>query len=244
MKAIAEHLWPLLLLLCRALLAAEPSPDELVKIADEFRGPQGTFSCDVKVEDKNGDTSTGETTYKVYVKDIDYSLVETMQPERLKGRKLLMRRNNLWLYLPTVKRPTRVSLQQKLTGEVANGDIARTNFSSDYSAKLEGIEKIGDKDCYKLALTARQKDVTYRSITYWVEKGTHRPVKAEFYALSGKLLKTGEYSHFVPYLGHPRMTEMLIRDALQSSRQSHLTYSNYKQESLSDSFFSKESLSE
>ncbi len=234
----------LLFLLAATAAYAVPSADEMVKLADEARGPSGSFSFDVKVEDVDGGTVTRETIYKVYSKDIEYSLCETTAPERLKGRKLLMRGNDLWLYLPSIRRPTRVSLQQKLTGEVSNGDIARTDFSHDYSAQLAGDEKTGGKECHKLSLTARHKDVTYRSITYWVEKGTYRPVKAEFFALSGKSLKTGEFSHYAQVLGKLRMTELLITDALNPKRQSHLTYSNQKKESLSDSFFSKESLSE
>jgi hypothetical protein len=227
-----------------ALGAAEPSADEIVKRADDARGPSGTYSFQVSVEDRDDSGVIRETGYKVYSKDITYTLVETISPERLKGRKLLMRENDLWLYLPTVKRPTRVSFQQRLTGEVSNGDLARTNFYKDYEPTLEGSETIKDKSCYKLGLVARNKEVTYRRITYWVEKTTFHPVQAEFFAISGKLLKTGEYLEFGGVLDKQRVTAMVIRDALQPSKQSRMKYSNYRRETLNDSFFNKESLAE
>lgn len=226
------------------LAAAEITADQIVKNADEARGPQGTYSCHVKVDDIEAGTVSSETTYKVYSKNVDLTLIDTIAPPRLLGRKLLMRDNDLWLYLPTVKRPTRVSFQQRLTGEVSNGDIARTNFAKDYDAKLVGTETMKGKVCYKLSLTAKRKEVTYRSIMYWVDKSNFRPIKVDFYALSGKLLKSGEYSSPKPVLGKIRMTEMIITDALRATRQSHLLYSDYKVEKLDDSFFNKETLGE
>jgi hypothetical protein len=234
----------LLLLFALRAIAADLSPDEIVRRADEARGPQGTYSFRAKVEDLNDGKVSAETTYKVYSKDLDLVLIETVAPARLKGRKLLMRGNDLWSYMPTIKRPIRVGFQQRLTGEVSNGDIARTNFAKDYDAKLEGTETVKGRSCYKLGLTAKHKEVTYRSLTYWVEKGTCNPVKADFYALSGKLLKSGEYSHPETVLGKTRLTDMLITDALHPSRQSRLHCFDYRREKLDDSFFNKESLAE
>jgi hypothetical protein len=220
------------------------APEEIVKKADEARAPQGDFSCLVEVQDKDGDTVSAKTTYKVYSKGNDLTLVQTVAPARLVGRKLLMRENDLWLYLPSVKRPTRVGFQQRLTGEVSNGDLASTNFAKDYDAKIVGDDTLDGHACYKLELTAKRKDVTYNSITYWVEKNNFHPRKAEFHALSGKLLKTGIYSRYAPELGKERVSQMIITDALHPTRQSVLQYKEYRREKLNDRLFNKESLAE
>jgi len=229
---------------CAALFAADPTPDEIVKKADEARGPRGTYSFTVSVEDVVDGKTDSTTTYKVYSKDVEQTRIETIAPARQKGRKLLMSGNDLYLYLTTVKRPTRVSFQQRLTGEVSNGDLARTNFAKDYEAKLLGSEAVNGKQAYKLGLTAKHKDVTYRSITYWVDKSNNYPLKAEFFALSGKLLKTGEYSDPAEALGRQRLSRMTISDAIRPARQSKLHYTEYKKETLDDSFFNKESLAD
>lgn len=220
------------------------SPQEIVKKADEARYPEGQFSFLVKVTDKDGSSDASETVYLVHTKDNDNSLVETKSPERMRGRKLLMKKHDLWMFLPTLKKPTRVSFEQRLTGEVSNGDLARTNFASDYEAKFISEEKVDNKFCYKLLLTANNKDVAYRQIVYWVEKTSFFPVQVKFYALSGKLLKTGKYSGVQNVLDKNRVTQLTITDALHGKRQSTLNYFNFKKNSYDETFFSKESLSD
>jgi len=222
------------------------TPEEMVKKADLARMPPGAVIFSVSVKDA-GSAGQKETRFRVSSKtsgNRNFSLVETTYPERLQGRKILMRENDLWLYLPTISRPTRISLQERLSGEVSNGDISRTNFSGDYNATLGGNETVNGKSCVKLLLQARHKDVTYSKIDYWLDAKTYAPVKAAFYALSGKLLKTGEYSGQKMILGANRMTRLLITDALQPSHRSLVEFADFKQAQLSDSFFNKESLTE
>lgn len=227
--------------LCASSLAL--SPQEIVKRADAVRGPDGAFSFKVRVKDFQGSSLVRENIYKVFSKNMKLTLVETIFPERLTGRKLLMA-GGMWLYLPSLRRATRVSDQQRLTGEVANGDIARTNYHRDYKATLAGTSKIGSDSYYELALTAKDSSLAYRKIHLWVNTKTFAPLKADFYALSGKLLKTGEYSELETVLGKSRLTKLVIKDAVQPSKQSHLKYSDYRREKLDDSFFNKESLSD
>lgn len=40
------------------------------------------------------------------------------------------------MFMPDVSQPVRLSLAQRLTGQVANGDLARANFASDYHPKI------------------------------------------------------------------------------------------------------------
>lgn len=215
---------------------------EILKHADDARAPDGDFSFFVKIKDYDGSKILRTNLYKVFCKGDQYALIETEQPTRLKGRKILLRGEDLWLYLPSVKRPTRISLQQRLTGEVANGDIARTRFFDDYVAKVGSTETVNGKPYYVLDLRAKNDSVTYRRVQLWVDQKSHQPLKANFYAISGKLLKTSVYSDFKPALGLPRASKVVIQDALAPNKQSHLSYSQYKRENLDESFFTKESL--
>jgi len=226
----------------RPMKAPGHSADEILRRVDEMRSPVGDFSFSVTVEDVEENSVVRETEYKVYAKGDHLARIETVAPERLKGRKLLMRDNDLWLYLPSIKRPTRVSFQQRLTGEVSNGDLARVRFHVDYKASKKGNTKIDGKTYLKLNLSARRPDVTYRRIELLVDPKTYVPFRAGFFALSGKLLKTGEYSQPIKALDREVLSRMIIKDAVQSSRGSNLRYSNYQREKLDDSFFNKESL--
>lgn len=227
-----------------ASLPADPKAQEIVRKADEARYPAGQFSFFVKVTDSDEGSSSNETVYKVHTKDSDNSLVETKSPERMRGRKLLMKKHDLWMFLPNLKKPTRVGFEQRLTGEVSNGDLARTNFAEDYTAKLLGEEKTEGHLCYKLLLTANHKETTYRRIVYWVDKSSFMPIKVNFYALSGKLLKIGKYSGVKQVLNKNRVTQLKITDALHETRHSTLNYFNFNKTAYDDTFFSKESLSD
>jgi outer membrane lipoprotein-sorting protein len=222
--------------------ATELAPAEILKKADDARAPEGTFSFFVKIKDYDGAKLLRTNLYKVFSKGDTYALIETESPLRLKGRKILLRGDDLWLYLPSVKRPTRISLQQRLTGEVANGDIARTRFFEDYAAKISGKETVEGKPHFILDLVAKNDSVTYRRVQLWVDQKTYQPSKAQFYAISGKLLKTSLYSDFKTALGQPRASRVIIKDALASNKQSHLNYYQYQRETLDDSFFTKEAL--
>jgi len=224
------------------VLAGTPPVEEIVRKADEARGPSGDVSFRVEVKDFNAGSLLRTNVYHIYSKGGKYVLVETELPERLQGRKLLMRDDDLWLYLPSIKQPTRISFQQRLTGEVSNGDLSKTNFHEDYLSKMVGTEKVKGQRYYKVMLSARHKNSTYRKIQLWVHARSFRPLRAEYFAISGKLMKVSEFSEPKPVLGQERMTRVVIRDALEPARQSELKYYDYRRESLDASLFSKESL--
>ena len=223
---------------------AELSADEIVKKADEGRLPQGTLSFTATVVDFENSKKEHESRYHVLNKSNDASLVETVFPERQQGRKLLMEGNSLWFYTPDIKRAARVSMQQKLTGEIANGDLVRTNFAGDYSAKIINEETVSGVVAYHLDLKAKHEGVTYSRLQYWVSKKEFLPMKAVFYAVSGKVLKTGTFSDPKLILGHKIITRMTVKDALDPKRYSVMTHSEHQRTRLPASVFSKESLGE
>lgn len=215
--------------------------DDIVKKADLGRGLDTSFAMVVKVTDVNGNERQ-QSLFNVSVQDTNGSVIEQKAPERLRGRKLLMKDLDIWMFTPNIRRPVRMSMEQKLTGEVANGDLARTNFAQDYSATLVGEETINGKKLYRLKLSAKRPGVTYSKIDYWVDKSTYLPSHVQFYALSGKLLKSATYSDFKLIYGHQRMTKMVIVDAIQKTKQSLLIYSGHQKKKFGSGFFNKESL--
>lgn len=233
------------MLLSPTFVMAAPEPAKLVRSADEGRLPNQDVSFIAIVTDYSGKKKLRELRYHVKVKPPKYSLVETVFPERQKGRKLLMREDDLWFYSPGLRRPTRVSFQQRLTGEVANGDISRTNFADDYTAVLEENENVGSVKAYRLLLTANKKSVTYQQIRYWISADDDPvPVKAEFLTASGKLLKRAEYGDIKQVLGRRRITKTWVSDAVQKSKRSLIEFAKVKVEEHDASLFNKDSLAE
>ncbi len=226
-------------LMAANLLASDVDPNEIVKKADLRRGLGNTpHSFNVTITNQENK----KEVYKVSFKDVNASLTEQTEPERARGRKLLMKDYDIWLYTQNIKKPLRISLEQKLTGEVANGDIARTNYAEDYDATILGVEKRGNNEFYKLELKAKNKKVTYGRIEYFVSKKDSIPMEATFFALSGKPLKRAAFSDFKPIQGLSRSTKMVITDYLQKDKVNTLIFSDHKPQKFDESIFNKDRL--
>jgi len=222
---------------------AEISADSILKKSDAGKMPPGeSLSFKATVKEFKEQDLVKETRYEVLTKGRENSLVSTTYPERQQGRKLLMEGDNMWIYTPDIRRPARISPNQKLTGEVSNGDIARTDFYNDYTPKLLGIEDFNGHKIYHLDLLAKRKDVTYPRIEYWVTAQDFLPLKAVFYSFGGKVLKTGYYSSVKVVMGHKCVTQLKIIDALAPSHYSIMSYNSHKKVRVPDRLLAKESL--
>ena len=214
----------------------------IVQRADEIRFPRDGFQVDVVVTSTAGGEAQEPRRYRIYSKGSENTIIQTLEPEIERGQNLLMRGRDLWVFMPTVSQPIRLSLAQRLTGQVANGDLARASFSGDYEPKPLRTEKIDGRDHHVLELVATERSVTYPRIRYWVRAGDNHPHKAEFYALSGRLLKTCRYEKFQALGGRVRPTRLVMTDALKAGDESVLDYSALKSRDLPDRMFTKDFL--
>lgn len=218
------------------------SAEEILKKADEVRNPQLDYTVEVIVTNIKPDKKNVEMKYEVLVKGRDKTIIKTLEPASNRGTSLLMVNYDLWVFLPTISQPLRISLQQRLIGEVANGDIARANFSGDYGPKILKIENINGKEHYVLELIAKDERVTYHKVIFWVQKDNFHPLKAEFYAVSGRILKTCKYENYKKLAGKLRPTRLVLIDALKPTHQSLIEYDDMKVISLPEKWFTKDHL--
>jgi hypothetical protein len=236
----------LLLAASSALAQAPPQDDELarsiVEKADRSRLPQDAFQVDVSISTTAPGKDPEIRKYRILSKGNDNTIVLTMEPLIDRGQILLMRGHDLWIFMPNLSQPIRLSVAQRLTGQVANGDLARANFATDYAPRIVGNVDCGGELCYSLDLAAVDRSVTYHRVVYWISQKTGRPIRAEFYSLSDQLLKTALYQNVRPLGGQPRPTEILITNALRAEEKSLLEYSNLKLRDLPDKMFTKEYL--
>ena len=224
-------------------LAAEDSlARSILEKSDEIRYPSNGFQVEVDIASSTPGEATEKRKYRILSKGNENTVVMILEPASERGQIMLMKGRELWVFMPNVSQPIRLGLAQRLTGQVANGDLARANFSGDYTPKLLRIEKLNGEDHYVLELLAVDRSVTYHRVLLWVNKSNYRPRKAEFYALSGRLLKTSSYENFENMAGKLRPTRMLIQDALKSGDTSVLEYGNMRLRDLPDKVFSKDYL--
>jgi outer membrane lipoprotein-sorting protein len=214
----------------------------ILQKADEVRFPTQGFETGVLIRNFEGNAAIDAREYKVLSKGNENTIVMTLQPAAERGQILLMKGRDLWVFLPDVSQPVRLSLAQRLTGLVANGDIARANFAGDYTPRLLGTERIGDQEYFVLDLTAVDRSVTYQRVKYWVRQGNYFPLKAEFYALSDRLLKTCAYENYRQLGGRIRPARLVMVDALRSESRSEMEYEDMKTRELPDKIFTKDYL--
>jgi hypothetical protein len=224
---------------------AQERPEEAVALlrrADSVRFPPHGYEMSVSIRTFRAGHETEARAYRVLSKGNESTLVLVVKPESERGQIILMKGRDLWLFLPTVSQPVRLALAQRLTGQVANGDMARANFSGDYIPRLAGTERIDGEDVAILDLTAADRGVTYPRVRYWVRQRDAWPYKAEFYSLSNRLLKTCVYSEFREIGGRMRPTRLTMTDALRKEEMSVMDYADIRARDLPDRIFTKEYL--
>ena len=222
--------------------ADEPDAKAIVEAADRIRFPTEGFQVDVSIASVAPGKDSETRKYRIMSKGNENTIVIVTEPATDKGQILLMKNRDLWMFLPDISQPVRLSLNQRLTGEVANGDLARANFAGDYTPKWLRTETIDNDSYHVLELSAVDRGVTYHRVLYWVRKSDSRPMKAEFYSLSDRLLKTCHYQNFQKMAGQMRPTRLVMDDALKANEQSILEYSGMRLRDLPDKMFTKDYL--
>lgn len=209
---------PSLLLLCCGAGFAAPDAQALLKQSDRARGGGlPGIVWEIRLLSRDGEKGAEEQRLQVRATD-QASLAEVVEPARSVGTKLLQVERNMWLSKPGLSKPIPISPRQRMSGQASNGDIAATNYAGDYEAQLAGTETLGDEVCHVLDLSAKHKRTTYDKIRYWVSVKRGVGIKAEFYSLSGKLIKSArfDYDNTIEFEGKriPFVSRMVIRDAL------------------------------
>jgi outer membrane lipoprotein-sorting protein len=110
-----------------------------------------------------------------------------LTPASDKGRSTLRLGDNMWLYVPNVGKPVRItSLQSVIGGVFNNADILALDYSVEYN--VENVEEQGSE--YLLAVKAKTKSVAYDRLKMWVGKEKILPTKIECLTEANMLIKT------------------------------------------------------
>lgn len=231
--------------------SAQTTALEIIRQSDDVRSPNQPFRYTVTVlEYKPGAADpTNKQVLDVSMRFLKpeanseadaRSLVRFIFPPRDRGKVMLSDWYDLWFYTPELRRPIPISRQQRLLGQISNGDVIVTNFEYAYNAKRLDDQPCGDNICYQLALERKSPDVTYPKVNYLVEQGSYRPFKAAYFSLDDKLMKEVLYQDYQPLLGKHRPAKIVVTDARHGSGYTVMEYSNLRFESLPLSHFTKE----
>lgn len=215
------------------------TPEQLLQKIDQIRAPAETFVFDLRLTVYKDAEIGSVNEFTVHVKDSSKSIVKFTAPPKNKGRVLLMRGENLWIYIPRTRGALRISPQQRLLGPVAYGDVARVVYSLDYQVEQVRDEILDGTRVLRLDLKAKSKGAAHDRIALWAERQSLRPIKAEFLAVSGKLLKVGYYKGYQSLLGAQRPMILEIHDMIKKGERAVFEYLDMRKEDTPDFFFQR-----
>jgi outer membrane lipoprotein-sorting protein len=190
----------------------------------------------------NIEPSGAKKEYVLYTakKGRDKMIALFLDPPSERDRATLRLGENMWLYIPNVGKPIRItSLQSVIGGVFNNSDILQLDFSEEYN--VEGVEE--KPDGYVLRLKAKTGAVAYDRLVMQVDKKLLLPLTIEAYAASGLLVKTLRYSEIKDFGDGIRRPSVLETDSpLFKGYKSLMVWAKLRKRTLADEVFTLEYL--
>lgn len=214
------------------------SPQTILEEVDNIRAPGENFGFSLEVVHAHSEKDDPSYKFQVRVKDKTKSLVKYMAPPSARGRMLLMLEKNMWIYIPGTRRAIRISPQQQLLGQISNADVARVVYSVDYQAEAVIEQAYQGADAYRVTLKSRDKS-PYQRIELFVSGTDCRPLNAEFYALSGRLIRTVSYHDYREVAGRLRPMRLEAENVIKKGERTFMHYSDLRVVDTPDSWFQK-----
>jgi len=230
----------------------QPPANQIMEGIDRVRNPGQPYRVTMALTEYVNGKARDRNGLVVYVKQNEQSrqfnnLVRYAEPPRDAGKMVLFKGKDLWFYDPNSKASIRISPQQRLLGQAAEGDVLSVNLARDYTAKLVGEETLQDadhnsRDCWHLDMTATTADAVYNHVEFWAERGTNHPIKGKFYSDSGRLLKIAYYHKYEEQAGGLRPAQVILIDAVNSNLATTIDYTEYRFQDIPDSWLQRDYL--
>jgi outer membrane lipoprotein-sorting protein len=223
-----------LMLVSLSAAAAAIDGTELLRKIDRNMEPESyeNFRKLVNIE-----PSGAKKEYVLYTvkKGRDRMVALFLDPPSERDRATLRLGENMWLFIPNVGKPIRItSLQSVIGGVFNNADILALDFSEEYN--VEGLEE--KPESYVLRLKAKSGSVAYDRLTMLVDKKLLLPLTIEAYAASGLLVKTLRYSEIKDFGDGIRRPSVLETDSpLFKGYKSLMVWAKLRKRTLPDEVF-------
>jgi outer membrane lipoprotein-sorting protein len=158
-----------------------------------------------------------------------------ISPASEKGRSTLRLGENMWLYIPNVGKPIRItSLQSVIGGVFNNSDILQLDYSEEYD--VAQVEDQGKE--YLLHLKAKTKTVAYDQLKMWVDKEKVQPTKIECLTEAAMLIKAIYFKDIQDFGGGIVRPATVETDSpLYKGYKSIMLFANFKKREVADEVF-------
>ncbi len=224
------------LVLCLPLAASAIDGVEILRKLDRNLEPE-SYESYRKLINIEPDGARKEFVIYSAKKGKDQIATLFVSPSSDKGRSTLRQGDNMWLYIPNVGKPVRItSLQSVIGGVFNNADIMRLDYAVEYDVK--SAEDKGDH--YLLDLKAKTGEVAYDKLMMKADKKLILPTEIECYAASGMLLKTLYFKDVKDFGGGIKRPASIETDSpLYKGYKSVMLYSGLKKKTFPDEVFTQ-----
>ncbi|HJZ40587.1 MAG TPA: outer membrane lipoprotein-sorting protein [Bacteroidales bacterium] len=201
-----------------ALNAQTPDGKEILRRIDQnMTSENRVFTAKMII---HGRRSVRTVESKTWTAGDSKSYTEYLFPVRDQGTKMLKLEEQLWIYSPATDRIIQISghmLRQSVMGsDLSYEDMMEdSKLTSHYNAEVTGSEKVGDRMCWIVKLTAFDPEMAYQGRKMWVDQERNIPLREELFAKSGTLLKRTELSDVVNLFGRWFPRKMVFKDVLK-----------------------------
>lgn len=172
-KQVSIFMFAVLITALTSIPAAALDGSEILRRVDANMQPQ-SYEMYRKLINIEPDGKKKEFVLYTVKKGQEKMVALFLSPASEKGRATLRLGDNMWLYIPSVGKPLRItSLQSVVGGIFNNSDILRLDYSVEYEAK--SISENGDS--YELELKAKNPAVAYDRLQMTVDRESLLPTK-------------------------------------------------------------------
>ncbi len=214
------------LLVSAPALAAEPSAEDILKKYDSIMGPV-SYEAETAMTATREDGTTRTYAMRMMKKDDDKFRIWFNEPASVKGQEILRLGDNSWVYIPNLKRATRIANRDNFQGgDFNNADVLRVNYTKDYTATLG---KSDVPDTYLVELKAKNAETAYDAIKLWVRAGDFQPVKGQYFGTSGQMIRSAAFTDYKELdKGYTRPTRIVMQNELVKARKSEMKMKSLK----------------
>jgi outer membrane lipoprotein-sorting protein len=213
-----KYLLLLMIFYVSGVFAQTPDGKEILRRIDKNMSSETrVFSSKMII---HGRRSSRTIESKSWVTGEKKSFTEYLYPAREQGTKMLKLADQLWIYSPSSDRTILIAghmLRQSVMGsDMSYEDMMDDKKLTDhYNAEVTGSEKVEGRDCWVIKLTAFDPNVAYQVKKLWVDEERNIPLKEEFFAKGGTLLKKTELSDVQSFNGRWYPKKIVFRDMLK-----------------------------
>lgn len=207
-------------------VAAEPTAADVLAKYDSIMGPS-TFESQAEMTATREDGTSRTYGMKFLKRDADKFRVWFSEPASVKGQEILRLGDNAWVYLPNLKRATRIANRDSFQGgDFNNADVLRVNYTVDYDAVLTPS---ATPETLTVELKAKNTETAYDKIRLVVRKSDLQPVKAEYFGTSGQMIRSAAFSEYKEFeKGFVRPSRILMQNEVVKARKSEMVTRSFK----------------